>query len=261
MAGNGRRVLTEATLGAGAVTVIEKIHHPGLRIGLHAHDRPYLTWVASGCFREETRRASEVVGPGCVLANLDGTPHANTYLETAVRSLVISLQAVPAGVPARGCWPQGSEVARWAAAIDLELGISDALQPTVLGELLGALFDSMASPRVPTRQADWLERVRARLDEAPLERPHLPVLAAYAGVHPDHLARSFRHRYRSTVGQYVRRRRLDWAAAKLVSTCASLADVALEAGFSDQSHFTRLFRRRFGLPPSRYRRALHSGCD
>jgi AraC-like DNA-binding protein len=58
------------------------------------------------------------------------------------------------------------------------------------------------------------------------------------------------------MGSYVRRLRLDWAARELVRSETSLAGVALEAGFADQSHFTRFFKRHTGLTPQAYRRAM-----
>ena len=56
------------------------------------------------------------------------------------------------------------------------------------------------------------------------------------------------------MGTYVRRLRLNWAAAELARSDASLAQTALAAGFADQSHFTRAFRRYTGFTPSAYRR-------
>jgi len=47
--------------------------------------------------------------------------------------------------------------------------------------------------------------------------------------------------------------RLEWAAEELARDDARLADVALRAGFADQSHFTRLFRRHTGVTPGHYR--------
>jgi AraC family transcriptional regulator len=75
-------------------------------------------------------------------------------------------------------------------------------------------------------------------------------------VHPVYLARSFRERYGVSVGEYVRRLRLDWAAAQLSATETPVATVAAEAGFADQSHFTRAFKRHMGLTPGRYRRVV-----
>lgn len=259
----GRRVLAGLPLTFGEVTVVEKVHRPKLRLGRHDHDRPYLCWVSSGCYVEEIRGASHGVGPGCMMTNLDGAPHANRFLDTAVRSLVFTLPSPPPGVPGLCFWPASSAAARWAGAIDLELGTSDDLRPAVLSELFAELLTDLIpqgapGARLPARVPDWLERVRTRLDEDPMGPVKLPALAADAGIHEDHLTRCFRRHFRTTVGQYVRRRRLDWAAATLVACRSSIAEVALEAGFADQSHFTRHFRRRFGLPPSRYRRAFHA---
>ena len=74
--------------------------------------------------------------------------------------------------------------------------------------------------------------------------PSLTELAAEAGVHPGHLARAFRQRFGLTVCQYSRSLRLEWAASQLAGD-ATLVEVALQAGFADQSHFTREFRRHF----------------
>ena len=83
-------------------------------------------------------------------------------------------------------------------------------------------------------------------------------IAAELDVDPRLLARGFHEHFGSSIGEYVRNARLDWAARQLVQTDASLATLALEAGFADQSHFTRSFKRRTGLPPGKYRRAHRS---
>jgi AraC family transcriptional regulator len=74
-------------------------------------------------------------------------------------------------------------------------------------------------------------------------------------VHPAHLSRAFRTYFKVSVGSYVRRLRLDWAREELARSTTSLATVALAAGFADQSHFTRAFKRHTGLTPQRFRRS------
>jgi AraC family transcriptional regulator len=81
----------------------------------------------------------------------------------------------------------------------------------------------------------------------------LSELAEAVGVHPIHLARTFRARHGVSVGEYGRRVRIEWAAAEIARGQTSLAAVATEAGFADQSHFTRLFKRYVGTTPARFR--------
>jgi AraC family transcriptional regulator len=108
---------------------------------------------------------------------------------------------------------------------------------------------------VAAARRPWLSDVEVRLREQFREKaPSLEELARAAGVHPVHLARSFRARTGSTVGEFVRRLRINWAMAQLLATDMPLAELSVEAGFSDQSHFTRLFRATLGETPARYRR-------
>ena len=86
------------------------------------------------------------------------------------------------------------------------------------------------------------------------ETPTLSELAAEVGLHPVHVASTFRRHVGCTVGHYLRQRRVTWACQQLAGTDAPLAEIALEAGFADQSHFCRTFKRHVGLTPAAYRR-------
>jgi len=87
-------------------------------------------------------------------------------------------------------------------------------------------------------------------------RRTLGELAAAVGVHPVTLARAFRRSFGCSVGEYLRRLRIERAAAQLGGSETPLATIALTAGFADQSHFSNLFRRETGMSPSAYRRAV-----
>ena len=56
------------------------------------------------------------------------------------------------------------------------------------------------------------------------------------------------------LGEWVRRLRLEDALGRLTRSDASIADVAAASGFADQSHLTRVMRRRLGVTPAEYRR-------
>ena len=83
-------------------------------------------------------------------------------------------------------------------------------------------------------------------------------MAREAGVHPVYFARAFRAQTGLPVGAYLRKLRVDRAAERLASTNFRIADIALETGFSDQSHLTRVFRALTGMTPATYRQRRRS---
>jgi AraC family transcriptional regulator len=101
----------------------------------------------------------------------------------------------------------------------------------------------------------WLWRVCDLLHEEYRQRLTLDHIAGTVGVHPAHLARAFRQAHGCTVGDYVRSLRIEDACHRLRSSGESLAAIALETGFADQSHFTRTFKRQMGVSPGLFRNA------
>ena len=99
-----------------------------------------------------------------------------------------------------------------------------------------------------------LRRVKAAIDERLLEGVSLSELAGIARLSECHFARAFKQSVGVPPHRYMLQRRLDFAAALICETDRQLTDVALAAGFSDHSHFTRCFVRYRGETPSAYRR-------
>jgi AraC family transcriptional regulator len=81
-------------------------------------------------------------------------------------------------------------------------------------------------------------------------------LAHDAGVHPVHLARVFRAQEGRTPGDYLQQLRVRAACHSLRDPEYPLAIVAVECGFADQSHFTRVFRKLTQTTPAQFRRAI-----
>jgi AraC family transcriptional regulator len=77
-------------------------------------------------------------------------------------------------------------------------------------------------------------------------------------VHPVHLARAFRRTERLTPGEYLQRLRVRAACRKLREAEYPLAAIAMECGFADQSHLTRIFRKFTKTTPEQFRRTLRS---
>ena len=84
----------------------------------------------------------------------------------------------------------------------------------------------------------------------------MEALAQVAGVHPTHLLRTFRRYHGATIASYVRGRRLQQARTQVATTDRPLSMIALDTGFADQAHFTRVFKQAFGETPGQYARSL-----
>jgi AraC family transcriptional regulator len=128
-----------------------------------------------------------------------------------------------------------------------------AIEALVLEVLTAATRqqETKTEPRLP----NWLACVRDLLHEHCHDELTLSEIAATVGVHPVYLARVFRQHFHCSVGEYVRRLRIEYACQQMMKTEASLVEIAHAVGFYDQSHFTRTFKRMTGMTPAEFRAA------
>jgi AraC-like DNA-binding protein len=93
------------------------------------------------------------------------------------------------------------------------------------------------------------------------ERITLYQLARMAGLSTGHFSRAFKQTFGVPTHAYLIRRRVERAQSLMLSTQLPLSEVALACGMSDQSHFTRMFRRIVGETPNAWRRAHRDALD
>lgn len=141
-----------------------------------------------------------------------------------------------------------------AQSMACELAHADELTPLSLDALAVELLVAAARERrVDRHVAPAILRARDLLHDRFTQAISLRDAAATAGLHPVHLAREFRRAFGFSVGEYVRRLRIDYACRELAWTERSITDIAFDAGFSSHSHFTAAFRRVTGTTPARFR--------
>jgi AraC-like DNA-binding protein len=104
----------------------------------------------------------------------------------------------------------------------------------------------------------WLTRLTKTLDARFKDRIRLADLAHDVQRHPGYVSREFRRHYGETLTTYIGRHRISEARILLEDHGKTIAAIASELGYHDESHFSHAFKRAVGSPPGRYRRALRS---
>jgi AraC family transcriptional regulator len=249
------------TLEATGCLVIDAWFPPNAELPPHTHDRPIFGVMLHGAFDSEIAHRTLACPPAAVWVEPLGERHANRIGRDGARVLVV--QPDPAAFDAFSGFLGAVQhlrhagIAGDASRVALEIDAADDLSPLVVDGLVQTMLaGAVRQHRVRRFHAPvpgWLllaqELVHARFRE----RVSLSAVAATVGVTPSHLAREFRARFGATVGEYMRRLRVEWAAEQLTHTPMHLAEIAIAAGFSDQSHLTREFQRRFGMSPGTWR--------
>ena len=103
--------------------------------------------------------------------------------------------------------------------------------------------------------APWqMLRVRAFIESNLHRTIHIRELSAVAQRSPAYFSRKFKLAVGESPHGYVVRRRLERACHLMVTSAASLSEISLSVGFSDQAHLCRHFRAAFGQSPANWRR-------
>jgi AraC family transcriptional regulator len=252
--------LTTRRIGAFALT--EMRYQPGLRTGWHYHASPAFCVVLAGEYVERFRgHALECATRTAVfrpvgIEHLDEIgprgatcffvePTGSWQPEACERTPITGGARMMVGRRANSLLAQARD----------ELKHTDSVTPLALDGIMHLLLAESVRSLRPSSPAcaPWLHRARDILTDRFADPPTLAELSGECDVHPAYLATAFRRAFRTTVGEFVRSLRVEAAQRMLAGSRHSLAQVALETGFADQSHLTRVFRRATGLTPREYR--------
>lgn len=229
----------------------------------HAHAKHYIIITIEGKYFSTFDTRTDEFTPWTVTYHQAGLSHSSRYSARGARVLYVELPIERL----KDFWQVSAShlnhfslrggLVDWAARqLYNEFRASDHFSPFVIDSLVMQLLAHLLRQRMtrPHRVPPWLgkadEMVRSRYAE-PLA---LKGIAHSVQVHPGHLAREYVRYYGCTIGEQIRRLRIEYTCEQLSSTDRSLAEIALGAGFSDQSHFTVSFKQYIGMTPSYYRK-------
>ncbi|HKV38787.1 MAG TPA: AraC family transcriptional regulator [Blastocatellia bacterium] len=241
----------------------ESVYRPGSSLPRHSHLYPYFCIVLKGRFIENCSNKTSERTPSTAIFHPVGEDHSERFGEQGARLFCFEIE--PAWLEqlrecevrlSRPATYNGGSLLWLFARLYAEFRNIDSVSPLAMEGLALEVFAQasrgcQAGPAIKPPQ--WLKQVHEMLHDRFNEQLAMDELARSAGVHPGHLARTFRQFYRCTVGDYLRKLRVEFASRQLVESDSSLACVGASAGFSDQPHFSRTFKSLTGMTPAEYR--------
>ncbi len=122
-------------------------------------------------------------------------------------------------------------------------------------KLLLNIYHTYLDHQKKTKVPDWVHELRQLIDTNLDSTLTLQELAENVNVNPSYLSREFsRYFENASFTEYLQQQRIDKALTLLRSSAYSLSEIAYLTGFSDQSHFTRVFKKYMDLTPNQFRK-------
>ena len=250
------------------VHLSETYYPPNLSIPRHSHELPYFLLLVSGGFKETFSSRSFLCKPFSVVFHPQAASHFGTIgqdgslcFNVQVRRPMLERLYDYAAMPEAAADLNGGELNWLALRVLREYRSGDTCSPLAIEGLVLEMLAAAARGRKPSekRPPRWLDQVVELLHAEFQDSLRLGNVASRIGVHPVHLSRVFRRFQGQSMAEYVRQLRIRYACRQLTSSEAGLADVAVDAGFADQSQFSRAFKQLTGSTPGSFRKSMGTG--
>jgi AraC-like DNA-binding protein len=227
---------------SGASPTWETKHRHGADVPVHRHTRAYAAFVLDGAYEEFSVDGRFLCEAGALVLHPAFHSHGNSFARSG--ATVLNLELEPGSC---GALPY------------------KVVRPTCFEELIGrirhrpraaalaVLEEARLPPLQPGSTPGWMGEMAALLrQDAWLGiRTEIAALSARLEISPQHASRAFREHYGVSPARYRTELRLR-RGGELLSGGSSPSWAALEAGFADQSHFTRRMRGAYDCTPARY---------
>ncbi|MBK1897770.1 helix-turn-helix domain-containing protein [Chryseobacterium paridis] len=254
---------TNETLDFGGLTFTDT-EYTHSYVDWHYHENAYFTFLLQGNVTEGNKKEVYECTPGTLLYHCWEDSHYNIKPDVFTRGFHIEVSKD---------WFENHEILKDSIegsinikdpAIKLltyqifkETKLNDFHTELSVHQLLLCIFNQTNKhSQNPEKNPVWVRRINELLHESFTEKLNLTQLAQILDIHPMHLSRDFHKYFQCNLGEYIRKLKVNKSLDFLHNNNESLTDIALECGFSDQSHFIRCFRENIGITPLKYRNLL-----
>jgi AraC family transcriptional regulator len=255
---------TNKTINLEGITLTDTVYTHD-KVDWHYHENAYFTFILQGNVIEGNKKEIYNCSAGSLLFHNWQEPHYNIKPAGFTRGFHIEIE--------KGWFDnlefnttdlQGSIN---IANLDLKLLMYKIFKETKVDDntaqlsiqtlLLETLAKMLRANQTKSdKKPTWVSEVNMILNDQFSDNLTLEYLSKTLNIHPVHLSRDFSKHFNSSLGEYIRKLKIQKSLQLISEKSLDLTSIAFECGFSDQSHFTRCFKEINGINPSEYRKIL-----
>lgn len=225
---------------------------------VHYHEHANFYFILAGGSVEKRSRTEEELGTGSLRFYRAGEYHQNIRQGKEAKSINLEINSDwlrDCGSPEHNF--ENIDKSPFAGMLVLkiykELLAADAASSYSVDLLLMDLVGA-GNSETDRSSPGWIRQVNSLLLDRWNEFLSLDELALESGVNPITISKHFHRYFNCTLGEYMRKIKVERALALIRTTELPLTDIAYQCGFADQSHFIRCFKQYTGFLPAHFRK-------
>ncbi len=218
----------------------------------HSHEDIHLSLILQGGNLESRKKEDRQVTPGKIMAYNQGEVHRNRFTAFPSKNLNLELENDFFSDNHLSFQQLNSSNTQQIDAylnlikIYKELYIDDLYTQDSIKTSLTSLFTSTS---ISLYKPTWVNQLKEIVEDRWNEFISLDELSKTLNVHPVTISKYFKKYYQGSLGDYMRKVKVQRAINYLYHTKMSITQIAYASGFSDHSHMTRVFKLYLGCSP------------
>ena len=241
------------------ISVVETEYKTKVYEGWHSHNNAHITLFLKGGTSEKRKKSNTVVGPGSLLFYHSDELHLNEDTlfpskninieieENLLKELQISEAIIENSI-------RNTTLTKFLILkIFKESLVADAFSNDTITMLFTQLYSTSHLDRFE-KSPYWVKSLDELLNDSWNTNPSLHDLSQVLNLNPITISKHFPKYFGCTLGEYLRRIKINRSLSLIQSNKNSLTEISLECGFADQSHFIRTFKNQTGFLPKHFQK-------
>lgn len=242
------------------ISVVETEYQQKVYEGWHSHQNAHITLFLKGGTTEKRKSYNKTVGAGSLLFYHSDELHLNhdtlfpsrniniEIEENLLKELELSESTIEKSI-------QNTVQTKFLILkIFKETITADTFSEDTIGMLFSQLSNAYSHLDKLEKSPSWVKCLQELLNDRWNENLNLQDLSKVLNLNPITISKHFPKYFGCTLGEYMRRIKIDRSFSLIKADDSSLTEIGLQCGFSDQSHFTRTFKDQTGFLPKQFQK-------